>query len=325
MPTPTLSACMATSLLTSVLALAIPTTVGAAEFTPTKPVTLIVPFAAGGPNDAVARLLGAQLAKVWKQTVVIDNRPGAGGLIGVTAASKAEPDGHTMVVATNVLTFPILNKDTTLKPKEDVVPITAIAGGPLVLAAPASGKVKSMSELVAYAAKEPGALNSGILAMTLAHLDSALLFQKVAKAPVTLVPYNSSSQAIQQLAGGQIDMYITVVHAIKPLVTSGRLIALGVASDNRDPRMPNVPTMREQGIPFKAGFWIGLYGPKGMPASLATRIHADVKQALGASDAQEQLDKAGMSPILTTPSETKEMMESEEVRYREAAKLIPPQ
>ncbi len=296
----------------------------ASEFTPTKPVTLIVPFAAGGPNDAVARLLGTQLSRLWKQTVIVENKPGAGGLIGVTAASKAEPDGHAMVLATNVLTFPILNKESTFKPKEGVVPITALAGGPLVLAAPVAGKVRSMAELVAYADKNPGALNSGVLAMTLSHLDSVWLFERIAKAPVSLVPYNSSSHAIQQLAGGQMDMYITVVQAIKPFVDSGRLIALGVAGDKRDPRLPNTPTMKEQGIPFEASFWIGLYGPRGMPAALAARIQADVKQALSNPEALEQLDKAAMSPILTSPPETQKMMEAEELRYREAANLLQP-
>jgi len=294
----------------------------AAEFTPTRPVTLIVPFAAGGPNDAVARLVGHQLSKVWKQPVIVENKPGAGGLIGVTQASKAEPDGHTMVLATNVLTFPILNKDAAIKPKEDVVPITAVAGGPLVLAAPVNGKVKSMADVTAVAAKDPGALSSGMIAMTLSHLDSAYFFQRVAKATVTLVPFNSSSQGMQQLAGGQIDMYFTIVQAAKPLVDSGKLIVLGVTDDKRDPRLPNAPTMKEQGLPFNAGFWIGLYGPKGMPGPLAARIAADVRQALSRPEALEQIDKAGMSPMLAPPGEMRRMMEAEEGRYREAAKLV---
>jgi len=294
----------------------------AAEFNPTRPVTLIVPFAPGGVNDVVARLISQQLSKAWKQSVVVENKPGAGGLIGVTAASKADPDGHTLVVATNVLTFPIVSKDVTIKPKEDVVPITAVAGGPLVLAAPANGKVKTMAELTAYAAKNPGALNSAMIALTLSHLDSAWFFQRVAKAPVTLVPYNSTAQAVQQLVGGQVDLYFTIAQAVKPLVDSGKLIALGVADDKRDPRLPSVPTMKEQGYPFEAGFWIGLYGPKGMSPTLAARIAADVKQALSNPESLEQVYKVGMSAMFTPPAEMRKLMEAEEVRYREAAKLV---
>jgi len=162
-----------------------------------------------------------------------------------------------------------------------------------------------------------------MIAMTLSHLDSAWFFQRVAKAPVTLVPFNSASQATQQLAGGQVDLYFTIVQGIKPLVDAGKLVALGVADDKRDPRLPGVPTMKEQGMPYNAGFWIGLYGPKGMPAAMAARIAADIKQSLSTPEALGQIEKVGLSPMFTPLDEMRKMMEAEEGRYREAAKLVP--
>lgn len=308
--------------VTCLLAAGLGTEVTAAEFSPSKPVTIVVPFAPGGPNDTVARIVGLQLSKVWKQSVLVENRPGAGGVVGVTSVSRAPADGHTLVVATNVLTFPILSKEIGLQPGVDVVPISTIAGGPLLLAAPANGRFHNARDVANFAAINPGNLSVATIALTLANLDAAYLFKHALRSDVLLVPFNSAAQALQALAGEQVDTYFTAVLSAKPLIDAGRVVGLGVAGDKRDPRLPSVPTLKEQGIQFEAGYWIGLYGPKGLSADLASRIAADVAAAVKSEEVQRGIDKAGMSISLAGPTEMRERMRAEEKRYREASKFI---
>ena len=292
----------------------------AADAFPVRPVTFVVPYAPGGPNDIIARLSGDELSKGWKQPVLIENRAGGGGLVGASYVSQRPPDGHTFFISTNVLTFPIFNKDSTFRPKEDVTPITILVGGPHLLVGTANGR--SLADLVAIARTSPGKLNVGVISMTVPHLDTAYLFQRVVKSDVAMIPYNSATQALQALVAGQIDMFLTSIQNAKPQVLAGRLRGLAVASGRRTSDLPEVATFQEQGYAYEAGFWLGIYGPRGLPANLANRLSADFATIFEIPAIRDRIAGLGMNLILSGADEMKRRMEEEERRDLDAAKLV---
>ena len=289
---------------------------------PNHPVTIVVPFAPGGPNDVIARVAGNDLSKTWKQPVVVENRAGAGGVVGATYVSQREPDGYTLLISTNVLTFPILAKGLSIKPREDLVPVTIVAGGPLVLASSTKLGAKTIADVVAKAKANPGKLNAGVIASTLSQLDAVYLFKKILGIDVAAIPYNSTAQTLQALLAGENDMNFTIVQAIRGPVEAGKVIPIAVAGEKRDPRLPSVPTFRELGIPYETGFWLGFYGPKGLQQDLTNRIAADFAKTFSAPEVKDAVEKAGMSVMLAGPAAMRRTMDEEEKRYLEAAQLV---
>jgi tripartite-type tricarboxylate transporter receptor subunit TctC len=268
----------------------------------------------------VARFAGNGLSGVWKQSVVIENRPGAGGVVGATYVAQREPDGYTQMIWANVLTIPIFNKDIALKPHEDLAPISMVAGAPNVLVGSVKLGAHTLKDLIDVSKTRTIVLN--IIPYSAAHVKSLYFFKKVMGIDVNAIPYNSTAQATQALVAGDVDLDWSLVQATRGLIESGRLIPIGVTAPQRDPRLPGVPTFRELGYDYDSGFWFGFYGPKGFAPDLANKIAADYARVFGSKEAAETLDKLGMSPRIGGPDVMMRTMLDEEKQLKEAAAAI---
>ena len=266
---------------------------------PSRPVKIVVPYAPGGPNDIMARLLAEKLTQMNGVTFLVDNRPGGGSNIGAEAVAKAAPDGYTLLVAA---TSHAINM--TLFPKEqlkydllkDLRPVSLLMTGPLVLVTAPSFPAGNLKEFVAVAKAKPGQLSygsSGIGAST--HLGSEM-FSKAAGISTIHVPYKGSGPALTDVMGGQTTYMIDTMISAMPFVTSGKLKALAVTGRTRSPVLPNVPTVAEQGWPgFEAVAWIGLLAPAATPPEVVAKLNADVKKVLAMPDIKGRLYAQGFS------------------------------
>ncbi len=292
----------------------------AAEAFPSKTVTIIVTQAPGGPPDSIARLAARDLAKMWSQAVVVENRPGAGGLIGLNTMMQRDPDGHTMAMSPNVLNFSILTKDNTFKPR-DATPITIVANGNWILVADPKGRVKTLPEIIAYAKANPGKLNAAAVAGSINILQAAYLYTAVLGIKVTLVPFNTGAQSVQAMLGSHADISLTAVTSSLSQLQVGRLIGVAVAADKRDPSVPNVPTLRELGIPYESSLWQGFYGPKGMSRTVVNRLAGDIGKVFSQPDVVESLARLGLVVNLKGPAAMQKQMDEEEVQFQKAKEI----
>jgi tripartite-type tricarboxylate transporter receptor subunit TctC len=276
-----------------------------AQAYPDKLVKIIVPYAAGGAVDIVARSIGQPLSEALKQPVVIDNRPGAGGNIGMEAAAKAAPDGYALLmasnaIATNMALFPKLTFDG----RRDFAPIAKIGYAPLVIVVPASSPAKSLKDLIAQAKAEPGKLTYATAGNgSSGHLAGELL-KSTAKIDVTHVPYKGGAPAITDLVGDRISfMPINAVEVLNH-IRSGRLRALAVASDKRFPLLPDVPTVAEAGLPgYEATVWWGLAAPAKTPRDIVQKLNAETNKALADPAIAKKLGELGVVVTPGTPEQ----------------------
>ena len=294
-----------------------------AQSYPVRPVRLVVPFAAGGPVDTVARLLPPHLAQAWGQQVVVDNRPGANSIIGAEAVARAAPDGYTLLIvsagfAINVTLQPKLPYD----PLRDFTPITTVANGPSALVTHPSLPARNLRELIALAKAKPGALtygSSGVGAPT-SHLGMELL-KVTAGVDIVHVPYKSMAPALTDIIGGQVHMGMPTINVTVTHVRSGRLRALGVTSSRRSPAMPDVPPLAEVGMPgYEANNWTMLLGPAGLPAAIAEKIHSDTARALQESGLRERYLAAGMEARSVPFAKIAEFLRSEIAKWGKVVK-----
>jgi tripartite-type tricarboxylate transporter receptor subunit TctC len=295
-----------------------------AQSYPVRPVRLVVPFAAGGPVDTVARLLTPRLAEAWGQQVVIDNRPGANSMIGSEAVARAAPDGYTLLIvsagfAINVTLQPKLPYD----PLRDFTPIITVANGPSALVTHPSLPARNLKELIALAKARPGQLtygSSGVGAPT-SHLGMELL-KVTAGVDIVHVPYKSMAPALTDIIGGQVHMGMPTINVTVGHVKSGRLRALGVTSSTRSPAMPDVPPLAEAGMPgYEATNWTMLLGPAGLPAAIAEKIHADTARALQDQELRERYLAAGMEAARSAPlAKMPEFVRSEIAKWGKVVK-----
>jgi tripartite-type tricarboxylate transporter receptor subunit TctC len=290
---------------------------------PSRPVRLIVPYAAGGPVDSVARLLVPRLVDAWGQQVVIDNRAGANSIVGSELAARAVPDGYTLVLISasftvNATLYPKLPFD----PVRDFTPVTLVASGPGMLVTHPSLPVRNLKELIALAKAKPGALSFGSAGAgaPTSHLGMELL-KSTAGIDIVHVPYKSMAPALIDVLGGQIQMSMPTVNVVLPHLRSGRLRAIGVSSLQRSPSAPDVPTLAEAGMPgYEAINWFAILGPTGIPASVAEKIHADTAEALKGTDLRERIGAAGMEPKSMAPAELAAYIKTEIVKWGKAVK-----
>jgi tripartite-type tricarboxylate transporter receptor subunit TctC len=268
-----------------------------AQTYPARAVRLIVPFAAGGPVDTVARLFAPRLTDIWGQQVVIDNRGGANSIIGSEAAARAAADGYTLLIvsagfAINVSLQPKLPYDTL----RDFTPITTVAFGPGVLVTHPSLPARNLKELIALAKAQAGQLtygSAGAGAPT-SHLGMELL-KVTAGISLVHVPYKSMAPALTDILGGQVHMGMPTINVSVQHVRSGRLRAIGVSMLTRSPVLPDVPPLAEVGMPgYEANNWTLVLGPAGLPGVIAEKIHADVGRVIQAQDIRERFQAAGM-------------------------------
>ena len=267
---------------------------------PSKPIRIIVQFTPGTSTDIIGRLVGQKLTEAWGQVVVVDNRPGAGAIIGTEAAAKAPADGYTLVMAVSSAfgINPGLVPNLPYDVMRDFALITNVVLTPQTLLVPAASPIKSVKELVAAAKARPGALNYGSLGSgSTSHLTMEL-FRSTAGIQLTHVPYKGSPPAYTDLFSGNLQLMFDAVPAVIPHAKSGKLRALAVGSSSRSPFLPDVPTIAESGYPgFEAVGWIGLAAPAKPPEAVLNKINAEVVKILGTADMKERLARLGVTPV----------------------------
>ena len=313
---------IATAVLASVLALSAGTASAETNY-PDRAVKIEVGYAAGGPLDVVARLIGDKLAQIWGKTVVVENVSGASGNIAADRVAKAVPDGYTLLLASNVniAVNPKLYKNMPFDPVKDLAPITQVAYSPNILVVPNDLPVKSVQELVTYAKANPGKVSFASAGVgTTQHLAGEL-FKTIAKVDIQHVPYRGATPAITDLLGGRVSMFFGPPSSLLGLVKEGKVRALAVTSAQRFPAAPDLPTMIEAGYPgFVAVLSVGWMAPAGTPNDVIDRIYKDTAKALAAPDVRERLQKIGTEPMGTSPAEFAADIQREVPQWAEVIK-----
>jgi tripartite-type tricarboxylate transporter receptor subunit TctC len=285
-----------------------------AQAWPNRPVRLLVPFAAGaGTNDIMARLVGQHVGAGLGQPVVIENRPGAGGIAGTEAAAKAAPDGYTfLMTSVSLVTSAYLYARLPYDPQKDFVPVSLVATAPLMLVVHPSVAAKSVQELVVLAKANPGRLTYGSGGVGSTPHLAGELFKSLAGIDAVHVPYKGGAPALNDLLGGQLSFMIENVPGTMPFVKGGKLRALAITSAQRSPLDPALPTMAEAGVPgYEVVGWNGIVAVAGTPPEIVARLQAEVARALRLPEVRERLAALGAEPVGSTPEEFGAFLRSE--------------
>ena len=308
-------------LAASLVALAFPALVAAQPW-PSKPVKIVVPFAAGGATDVVARLLAQKLGDAWGQQVVVENKVGAGGNIGADMVAKSSPDGYTLLLTSGaLLTSPYMYKgQLSFDPLKDFIAITNCATGPQVIAVNASSPFKDLRDLIAYAKANPKQVtfgSAGIGSQT--HLAGENLAYS-AGIDLVHIPYKGESAALTDLLGGQIQLVTPNLGGAVSQIQQGRIRALAVTSTARVPQLPDVPPASDVLPGFENAGWFGLMAPAGTPREIVERAYRDSAHILQSDDFKAALAKQGMVPVANSPSEFASAMREESNRWAKVIK-----
>src|SRR6478736_4023419 len=266
---------------------------------PTRPIRMIAPFTPGSPVDVVARLLAQHLSIQLKQSVVVENRPGAGTTIGMKAAALAEPDGYTLLFqSSSLVVAPAMYKNLDYDPLKSFAPVANIAWGSWVTVVPPTLPVHSPQELIAYAKAHPDTLNFGYGQGTAPQLVGEW-FNKTNGLAIAGVPYKGGMQAITDMLGGTIQLNIGTTSTLLPLIREGKIRAIAQWGKTREADLPDVPTMIESGFPgLSLGFWVGLWAPAGTPEAIVERINAATNAALGSAEVRASMHRLGIAPSI---------------------------
>ncbi|MEI6320713.1 MAG: tripartite tricarboxylate transporter substrate binding protein [Pseudomonadota bacterium] len=295
----------------------VPNAQAQAQAFPVKPLRLILPFPPGGPTDMLGRSVGAKLSEQVGQPVTVDNRPGAGGNLGLEVASKAPADGYTMVLSSPLISIsPSLYAKLNYDPMKDLAPISLLAVIQNILIVHPSVPAKNLGDLVKIARANPGRLNysSGGVGTT-GHLAAELL-NSLMKIRTVHVPYKGSGQALVGLMSGETDMLIMAAAVAAPQVTAGKVKGIALLSEKRVPNLPNVPTAAESGVQgFEVPIWYGMLAPSGTTREIIGRLNAEIVKALASPDLRDKLAASGIESRTSTPEQFAEFIRSEAVRY----------
>ncbi len=292
-----------------------------AQAWPTKPVKIIVPFTAGSATDILARTAGQKLQEMWGQTVIVDNRPGAGGTIGAALVAKSPPDGYTLLVhsaaqAYNVSIYPALTYDTL----KDFINIGALGGQPNVLVVAPSTGFKTMADLIAAAKAKPGTLNYASAGTGSGTHLNAEKFRIAAGIDAVHVPYKGTPEALTDTMGGRTTYFFSPVSAALPLIKDGKLVALAVSTSKRSSVLPNVPTVAESGLPgFNYNLWVGMFAPAGTPPDIVDKLAKDLAKVMQLPDVKERMANLGSESMPMTQPEFDKFIRDE---IADAAKVI---
>lgn len=290
---------------------------------PTKPVRLIVPFPAGGPTDAMARLIGQHLSQQLGQPVIVDNRGGAGGTIATEAAAGAAPDGYTLFFATTgtMAINPSLYRSMKVDPIKAFDAVGSVASTVNVLVVPNSLPVGSVKELVALAKQKPGSLTFGSAGNGSSNHLSGELFKSMAGIDIVHVPYKGSAAAFTDLLGGRISMMFDTVSSQVQYIGSGKVKALGVSGPTRSETLPKVPTIAESGLAgFDVTIWFGLSAPKGTPPEVIHQLNGELQKVLAQADVQRQLAALGARPLPGTPADFAKLVQHDAAKWSPVVK-----
>ncbi len=313
------------TLLVAVLAVIALPAVAQTDY-PSKPVRIIVPFGPGGAADTLPRLLAQHLAPMWGQPVVVENRTGAAGNIGMEQGAKAPPDGYTLTSAPvgNLAINPHLYAKLSFDVLKDFTPITLVASVQNVLVLNPAVPAGNLKELIAYAKARPGKLTYGSGGVgTQAHIGGEI-FESMADLHLVHVAYKGVGDSVRDLLGGQIDMIFAQIPAVKPHIDSGKLRALGVASPQRSPALPSVPTIDEAAglTGFQAVSWYAIVGPAGMPPAVVAKIQTDAATVIQLPEVRERLQGLGAEPVGSTPAQLSAAIKADYDRYGAVIKRL---
>jgi tripartite-type tricarboxylate transporter receptor subunit TctC len=300
---------------------ALPASAQTAERFPSGPVTIVVPFPAGGSNDVVARIVAQSLSETWKLPLVVENKVGAAGNIGADYVAKAAPNGHTLMLgAVSMVTNPAMYKIPVYVPRV-LIPVGVGVSVPLVTVARLDLPAKDVAGLVTLAASRPGGLNAASAgAGTLSHLGAELL-EADHKAKINHIPYRGSAPALTDLAGGQVDILVDTVASALPMIQAGKVKAIAVHSPRRHAQLPNVPTYEEQGFKgMSFAAWNMFVVPEGTPADRVAILNAALARVLGDPAVSRSLIDRGIEPFVMTPAASLDFMRGEAQRWEKVIK-----
>jgi len=289
-----------------------------AQTYPSKPIRLIVPFPAGGATDIFARTLSQKLAEKLGTSVVVDNKPGAGGTLGSDMVAKAPPDGYTLLLATSSTHSigPNLNPKMPYDAVRDFTPIGQVGNAPSIMLVPNSSPAKTVQEWIDYARKNPGRLNYASSGNGTIVQLTAELFKSQAGVFVVHIPYKGTALAMPDLISGKVDVLFDSLPTGLPHVRDGRLRALGVTTAQRTPLAPGVPPISEVLPGYESTTWFGVFGPPGLRAELVNRINTAANQALKEAEVADKLQKLGIEAVGGTPAEFTSMLASESAKWK---------
>jgi tripartite-type tricarboxylate transporter receptor subunit TctC len=295
----------------------------AAQGYPVKPIRVVVPYAPGGATDLTARLVGQKMQEAMKQNVLVDNRPGAGGVIGADIVAKAAPDGYTVLIAVpaEIAILPHLQK-MPYNVARDLAPVSLAAVTPLILVVHPSLPVRSVKELIAFARARPGQLTYASAGTGgVQHLSGELL-KITMKLDMAHVPYKGAGPVMPDLIGGHVPMFFSGMPPAMPHVKAGKLRALAVTTPRRSPAAPDVPTMAEAGVPgFDISNWFAYFVPSGTRADVIVRLNSEVNRGLKQPDVREKLANVGAETVGTSPEELAKFVRSESEKFARLVKL----
>ncbi len=290
---------------------------------PSRPVKIIVPFAAGGPADVYARFLAQRLQEALGQPFVVDDRPGAGSVIGTDAVAKSAPDGYTLLLMSNAQTVNeslVPNKPYALM--RDFVPVSPINYSDLVLVVHPSVPVNNLAELIKLAKDKPGKLNYASSGPGTPYHMAGELFKATSGLDIVHIPYKGSSQARTDVLGGQVDMMFDAVTTMSEFARAGRVKALATTGKVRSPVLPNVPTMAEAGAPgYEAVIWLGVMAPRNTPPDIVKRLNAEITRIVGKSEVRDEWAKQGAVAMVMSPDEFARYMSEDIAKWERIVRI----
>jgi len=313
------SAALFGSLFIALGALAAP---ASAQDYPNRSIRLIIPFAPGGSNDVVGRIIANQLGQKLGKQVFVDNRPGAGGVVGSVLIAKAAPDGYTLgMIGQPHLMQPLLQKEPPYRPLDDIACITEVASLPNVLVVSPNLPVKSTAELIALAKSRPGQLNFGSAGIGSSSHIAGEAFKAAAGIDVVHVPFKLISDIFTEMMAGRVQLYMFPLPAVMPMLKDGKLHVLAVGTPQPSPSLPGVPTIAATGLPgFQSESWFGVVAPPKFARSLVMKLNKDIIDILKAADTRERFLRQGAEPAYGTPEDFLKLMREEYAKFQKLVK-----
>ena len=289
---------------------------------PSKPIRMVVPFPPGSASDFLARTLGIKLSELYGQQIVIDNRPGAGGVVGSTLITKAAPDGYTVgMVGQPHLMQPLLQKEPPYRAIEDIVTVTQVASLPNVLVVSPNLPVKTAGDLIALAKQKPGQLNFGSAGIGSSSHIAGEAFKAAAGIDVVHVPFKLISDIFTEMVAGRVQLYMFPLPAVMPMLKDGKLHVLAVGTPQAMPSLPGVPTIGASGLPgFQSESWFGVVAPLKLAPGIIMKLNKDIADVLKTADTKERFLRGGAEAAFGTPEQFKKLLQTENVKYQKLVK-----